>query len=114
MRMKNTSPEDTLQLQMLGLGTVLPNGEIDVPEELCRPYKTAAGGRGPSDVERMAPQLRPVDEKDLERWAEIPADPEPASKLRGVGHAAVKVETLPPGVQAAVAAAKAPKKSKSE
>lgn len=108
MRFKNTSPENTLNLGMLGLGTVAPGEEIDVPEEVYRPGRTSAGARAPSTLEQCAPQMRPVNPEEEAAWLEVPGVPPKVSRFRGVGHGTVDVKTLPPGVQAAVAAAQAP------
>lgn len=107
MLFKNTSPEDTLNLGMIGLGSVAPGEEVDVPEDLWRPGRTPAGARAPSTIEACAPQMKPASEEDLAAWREVPDVQAPVSRLRAVGHSTVDVKSLPPGVQAAVAAAQA-------
>lgn len=99
----NTDEKHTVDLKMIGLGRVKPGETVEIPEGLARPERKANGSRRPSVVERVAPQLRPVDET----WAaEFDSTPEPApvqSRLRGA-HGPVAAGTggpIAPGVAAA-------------
>lgn len=78
---KFKNPTDrAVHLQMIGLGTVQPNGEIDVPLYVAAPTRRDNGSRGLSAIEKCAPQLVPVDPEIEKAWQTVP-DPLPPKSL---------------------------------
>ncbi len=76
--------EHTLNLASLGLGTVPPKGEIELPLFLCAPTLTDNGNRGKSPIECVAPQLKPKNTEDASLWNKVPAPPTPTSRVVSV------------------------------
>ncbi len=76
--------EHTLKLVSIGLPSVLPGGEIEIPLYLCAAKISDNGNRGKSPIECVAPQLRPKYESDHAIWTSIPAPPTPVSKVVSV------------------------------
>jgi hypothetical protein len=79
IKFKNTS-DKTLKLVSVGLPDCAPNAEIDVPLALAAPTRRDNGSRGPSAIEKCAPQLVPVDPIIYEAWKQVP-DPLPPKSL---------------------------------
>lgn len=74
--------EFTLNLTPWDLGIIPPGGEIEVPEYLYRPGRSAGGGRTPSTIESCAPHLVPVAEPEwIAQWRKAPPPPEPKSAI---------------------------------
>lgn len=94
--------EHTLNLAPWDLGEVPPGGEIEIPEYLYRPGRSAGGGRTPSTIEACAPQLIPVaDPEWIAEWRKAPKPPAPKSAI--VSSTTLRRPSGPPGVQAAQA-----------
>lgn len=96
MRFKNTS-ENPVNLGPVGLDTVEPGQEVDIPLELAAPGRTDAGARAKSVIECVAPQLKPVSPDDIKLWQAVPPPPEPKSRIVSV---AGRATAEPPGVKA--------------
>lgn len=86
MRMKNVgSVSIKLHKVGLGVGEVEAGATVELPDHVCRPHRTAGGGRGPSLVEDLCgPNLVPDDADEHAEWIGVPAAPKPAPRLPGV------------------------------
>jgi hypothetical protein len=72
MKFRNNS-DHVISLDTLGLPTVEPYAEIDIPDEHCTPKRTDGGQRQKSTIEQVAPQLQPSDLDQRAAWFEVPA-----------------------------------------
>lgn len=79
IKFRNPS-EHTVKLAVVGLPDVASKAEIDVPLALAAPTRRDNGSRGPSAIEKCAPQLVPVDPIVAEVWKQAP-DPLPPKSL---------------------------------
>lgn len=73
--------DSRVNLGAIGLPSIEPKGEIDVPISLAAAGRTAAGARAKSSIEHVAPQMRPKHEADLAVWMAVPPLPTPESKI---------------------------------
>lgn len=71
MRFKNFS-NHLLNLAPIGLGTVAPGAEADVPLALAAPGRGDNGARTKSAIESCAPQMMPSDAREREAWLAAP------------------------------------------
>ena len=105
-KFKNTS-SDHIRIDHPFSCSVKPGGELDVPEHLARPFRMDNGGRRPSVIEQLAPQMKPVDKDFAAEWAKVPDElasqprSAPAPTLGGLLAAGV-----PRGVAEAIVAAR--------
>lgn len=93
-----TNPTDhTIRLDSLGLGSVGPGQDIEIPLALAAPYRRDNGARGPSPIEQVAPQLKPKADADRAAWLEVPTLAPPTSRVVSV---AARAPGEAPGVKA--------------
>lgn len=105
IKFRNTSSH-TLRIDPPFSCTVEPGGQIDVLEDHARPGRLENGGRYPSVIEQLAPQMKPVDKEFAKAWEKTP---EPELRVRG-RKAQVSVQGLmsagvPRGIAEAILAA---------
>jgi hypothetical protein len=65
--------KDTVRVDGLGIEVAF-GAECELPEHWTRPGRMANGGRRPSPIEQVAPQLLPVDEAFAKEWAKVPLE----------------------------------------
>jgi hypothetical protein len=95
-----------INLSALGIDSVEPGKDVEIPLSLAAPYRMDNGQRGKSPIEQVAPQLQPKNKEDLEAWLKVPPAPIPVSKIVSVAKREVQEA---PGVRALrEAAQKAP------
>lgn len=93
-----TNPtEHTVKLAALGFDPVPPGKDVELPLEVCAPYRMDNGERGKSPVEQVAPQLRPKDPGEFEVWRKVP---EPARAQSKIVTIAKRDPSEAPGVRA--------------
>lgn len=101
--------ESSQRVRVPELGIDVQPGETcEVPEHHARPGRHTHGARKPSDIECLAPQLKPADQAEREIWLQAPKEPQSVlpppkaptvQQLVAAGH--------PPGVAEIMAAAAA-------
>lgn len=106
MRFVNVA-EHRVSVEMDGVViTCEPGGSCEIRDEYARPGVTAGGGRRPSVVEMLAPQLKPADMAARSEWEKVPGPvAPPAPKV--ITAADLVAEGMAPAVAEHVAAAKA-------
>ena len=73
MKMINTSDKDTLNITRPGLVVKAKPGEtIEIADCWCKPGRGDGGGRKPSVIENLCPQLAPADPGALDAWLKVP------------------------------------------
>jgi hypothetical protein len=86
MRMRNVG-SFSIKLDRVGLGTgEIPPGEcVELPDHVCKPQRTAGGGRESSIVENLCNgALVPDDDEERAAWLLVPELPKPEKKPQRV------------------------------
>jgi hypothetical protein len=84
----------TVRVKTHDLDLTVPYGEeVEIPALYATPRRFQNGGRRPSAIEMLAPQLRPADSAELEQWLQVPPE-DPKVKAEGRNPVAMSVEAL--------------------
>ncbi len=82
----------------LGLGTVEPGEDIEVPLALCAAKRMDNGSRGRSSIEKNCPQLQPKDPVFAKEWSKAPL---PSPAVSRIVMTTGRAPSIPAGVLAA-------------
>lgn len=97
----------TVDISRPGLGRVhcKPGELVEIPDCYARPGRNTGGGRLPSAIEQLCPQLRPADPEELAEWEKTPAPITPVRVPLGVDVPTVE-QLMAQGMAPAAARAK--------
>ena len=80
MKFINTSKEQSVTIEAFGIFNLKPGEICEIAEGYARPSRASNGGRKPSIVEGLAPQLKPADADERAHWLRTPTKQEIAAR----------------------------------